>query len=156
MLTVLSLCDRTANMLKPWHDAGHACIAVDLNPMKVDDGIHRMQSDVRLLTAVPCDFVFAFPPCTHTAVSGARWFKAKGPRAAAEAFSILAACIDICEKARVGWMIENPVSTFSTYWRKPELHVSSLAVRRQLHQEDLSLDWRQLHHARANSGGAAG
>jgi hypothetical protein len=64
--------------------------------------------------------IFAFPPCTHTAVSGARWFKAKGPAAAAEAFSVLAGCLKIIHDAGCPGMIENPVSTFSTYWRKPD------------------------------------
>jgi len=67
------------------------------------------------------EMIFAFPPCTNTAVSGARWFKEKGPRAAALSFRILADCLDIIEKFEdVPYMVENPVSTYSTYWRKPD------------------------------------
>lgn len=63
---------------------------------------------------------FAFPPCTNTAVSGARWFKDKGLDGLLEALTILNACKKILESTGAPWMIENPVSTFSTYWRKPD------------------------------------
>ncbi|WP_193376983.1 hypothetical protein [Frigoriglobus tundricola] len=65
-------------------------------------------------------FVFAFPPCTHLAVSGARWFKDKGLNALADALHIVASCNRICEAGNAPFLIENPVSTLSTYWRKPD------------------------------------
>jgi hypothetical protein len=64
--------------------------------------------------------VFAFPPCTHLAVSGARWFKAKGLSALIEALTIVNACRELCESSGVPYLIENPVSTLSTYWREPD------------------------------------
>lgn len=35
-------------------------------------------------------FVTAFPPCTHLAVSGARWFKGKGLRKLADSIHMFA------------------------------------------------------------------
>lgn len=120
--TVLSLCDRTGNMVRPWAEAGYRCICVDMQPHDDEPNIEHVVADVRDYLPPLADYaiVFAFPPCTHTAVSGARWFKSKGPRAAVEAFSVLDACRRICEWSGTSWMIENPVSTFSTYWRKPD------------------------------------
>ena len=65
-------------------------------------------------------FVFAFPPCTHLAVSGARWFQGKGLRALAESIEMFAVAAEICEASGAPYMIENPVSTISSYWRKPD------------------------------------
>ncbi len=62
------------------------------------------------------DMMIAFPPCTHLAVSGARWFETKQveQRKAIWFFKELAdAPIPrIC--------IENPVGIMSTLWRKPD------------------------------------
>jgi hypothetical protein len=61
--------------------------------------------------------VIAFPPCTHLASSGARWFPAKradGRQAAAIAFFLLFTKLD-CP-----WAIENPVGIMSTKYRKPD------------------------------------
>ena len=64
------------------------------------------------------DMMVAFPPCTHLAVSGARWFKEKradGRQQAALAFvrMLMDAPID-----RIA--IENPVSIISSHIRKPD------------------------------------
>ena len=120
---ILSYCDKSGNMVLPWAEAGYKCICVDLQKSESQhENIKHVQADVKnyLPPLETYEFFFAFPPCTHTAVSGARWFKSKGPGAAVEAFEILAACIKIADWIKCPWMIENPVSTFSTYWRKPD------------------------------------
>lgn len=124
---VLSLCDRTANALQPWASAGYECWAVDIQHSK---GVGSLECGVRL---VGCDvtkfcpplnrriaFVSAFPPCTHLASSGARWFKEKGLDHLADAIAIVAACNRICEASGSPFYIENPTGTLSTYWRKPD------------------------------------
>jgi len=62
------------------------------------------------------DLMIAHPPCTHLAVSGARWFKQKQKeqRESIEFFmSLVNAPINkIC--------IENPISIMSTKYRKPD------------------------------------
>jgi hypothetical protein len=126
--TVLSLCDRTGNMVKPWVDAGYGAITVDTQPGANLRNVPRThwQKDVRELVGKigwnPC-VVFAFPPCTHFAVSGARWFKGKGLDVLIEALEIVNACRKICEASGAPWMLENPVGTLSTitesYWQAP-------------------------------------
>jgi hypothetical protein len=125
--TVISLCDRTGNMVAPWLAAGYRAITVDLQspPNVLHSRRHHLVSDVRRVTMA--DFaghdiaaMFAFPPCTHLAVSGARWFQSKGMGALIEALEIVEACRNLCEASGAPYMIENPVSTLSTYWRKPD------------------------------------
>lgn len=65
------------------------------------------------------DMLIAHPPCTHLAVSGARWFaEGKKPlslRKEAADFFLKFAEADIPKIA-----IENPVSVMSTIYRKPD------------------------------------
>lgn len=123
-MNVLSLCDRTGVMVRPWAEAGHKCYIVDVQhkSRKLDDGIYAVGGDVRSFNAESYEpgIVFAFPPCTHLAVSGARWFRDKGLKPLIEALEIVEACRVICEEANAPWMIENPVSVLSTYWRPPD------------------------------------
>ena len=72
-------------------------------------------------------FISCYPPCDSLAVSGARWFKGKGLRSLADSVHMFATAADFCEFFQtdgeyppVPYYIENPVSTISTYWRKPD------------------------------------
>lgn len=125
MSVVLSLCDRTATMVRPWADAGHECWVVDIQHEgdKVRDGVRYIGADIRSwLPPYGTDYaiVFAFPLCTHLAVSGARWFKGKGLGRFSEAIELVERCNAICEAVGAPYMIENPVSTLSSYWRAPD------------------------------------
>jgi hypothetical protein len=121
---VLSLCDRTGIMLEPWAKAGFDCIAVDLQHKGSTKrrGINFVGADVRYWLPPPRRYaiVFAFPPCTNVAVSGARWFQEKGINGLTESLEVFESCRRICEWSEAPWMIENPVSTLSSYWRKPD------------------------------------
>lgn len=122
---VLSLCDRTGNMVQPWLDAGYQAVTVDLQESATaHPARHHFVADVTrwrypLRFGQPA-IVFAFPPCTDLAVSGARWFRGKGMGALIKALTIVDACREICETSGAPWMLENPVSTLATYWRKPD------------------------------------
>ena len=120
---VLSLCDRTGNMVRPWAEAGYTCMTVDLQrPAEVMPNVMPVQTDVCSFLPPRTKYaaVFAFPPCTHLAVSGARWFKEKGLHGLADALKTVEACARICEWSGARWMLENPVSTLASYWRKPD------------------------------------
>jgi hypothetical protein len=86
---VVSLCDLTGNMLRPWAEAGYECWAIDIQHSirktrteRVGAGaIHFAWGDVRTYRkpfAGQPAFVIVQTPCTHTAVSGARDFATKG------------------------------------------------------------------------------
>lgn len=65
---------------------------------------------------VPWDLMIAHPPCTHLAVSGARWFKER-QKEQAEALAFVRALMD-APVPRIA--IENPVSVISTRIRRPD------------------------------------
>lgn len=121
-MRVLALCNRTRNMVRPWLEAGHEAVTVDMQPADVDEpGRTHIVADVREFRPEGrFDMVFAFPPCTHLAVSGARWFRDKGLPKLIEALQIVNACREICEDLGAPYMIENPVGTLKTYWRDPD------------------------------------
>lgn len=123
---VLSLCDRTGNMVQPWLEVGYDAITVDLQPAENPHPNRRhIIADVTDLSAEFADgedacIVFAFPPCTDLASSGARWFKDKGLDALISALQVVSACKRIAEFSHAPWMLENPVGTLSSRWREPD------------------------------------
>ena len=128
----LSLFDKTGAMMQPWVEGGRMVLLVDIQHppgLHTDDGIvWRYGCDLRSGFRIPdglpsyagVDFVAAFPPCDHLAVSGARWFKGKGLRKLALSVDLFATAAEVCEAIGAPYQIENPVSTISTYWRKPD------------------------------------
>lgn len=137
-MIAVSLFDYTGNMLRPWLDAGYECHIFDIQhppggpTMKNGMHCHGMDlsksSDIlhalSYITGVrgePIEFISCFPPCTHLAVSGARWFRGKGLRALQESISYFATCVEVVgEVDACPFLIENPMSTISTYWREPD------------------------------------
>src|SRR5688572_16430089 len=122
---IISLFDFTGNMVIPWAEAGFLCYCVDLkHPMgKHREGnIVRVGADVRewLPPYAAVKMLFAFPPCTHVAVSGARWFQDKGLGSLVQALQLFDAVVRLAEWTEAPYLIENPVSTVSSYWRKPD------------------------------------
>lgn len=133
---VVSLFDYTGIMVEPWRKAGYLCVIVDLQH---PEGWHINHNIPRLLR-VGCDLrngfpawpnagtfsndnvamVIGFPECTNVAVSGAKHFLKKGPRALALSLDLFATCREFGELTGAPYMIENPVSTFSTYIGKPD------------------------------------
>jgi hypothetical protein len=125
---VLSLCDRTGIMVRPWAEAGFECWCVDTQHTPGSRrrsgrlNIINIGADVRswLPPRVNYAIAFAFPPCTHLASSGARWFRPKGLRALLDGLELVERCRGVCEWLSCPWMLENPVGTLSTYWRRPD------------------------------------
>lgn len=122
---VIGLFDYTCNMVAPWAAAGFLCYCVDLqHPVGEarQENIVRVGADVRewLPPYAPVKILFAFPPCTDVAVSGARWFKDKGLGALIRALQNFDAAVRLAEWTQAPYLIENPVSMVSSYWRKPD------------------------------------
>ena len=120
---VLSIFDHTGNAVRPWVEAGHEAWCVDLlNENGEQDGIRSVKADLRHWRP-PCREIaicMAWPPCTHLAISGRRWFRGKGLFALAESIELFAHAVAICEATGAPYLIENPVGTISTYWRPPD------------------------------------
>ena len=113
-------------MAKPWAEAGVTCYLVDVQhtPGESREGNYVCVGADARYWRVPCGiepiFFAAFPPCTHLAVSGARWFKGKGLRKLAESIELFAIAADMAEWSGAPYIIENPVSVVSSHWRKPD------------------------------------
>ena len=98
---IISLCDKTGNMVKPWAEAGFTCYCVDIQHSirrdRVEGNIRFVWGDARSWT--PPDeirgriaMLFAFPPCTHLSSSGARDHLKKGGYMLADALQIFDSC----------------------------------------------------------------
>jgi site-specific DNA-cytosine methylase len=113
-LRVLVACEFSGHVRDCFAAAGHDAWSCDLLPSE-GPGNH-VQGDVRQILADGWDLMIAHPPCTHLAVSGARWFKDKqAEQAAAIQFvkDLLAAPIPHIA-------LENPVSVISSLIRRPD------------------------------------
>lgn len=123
---VVSLCDRTGNMVRPWAEAGYQCWCIDLQNTqrrRLEQNILFFSSDVMFWEFPAHCFpliLFAFPPCTDLAASGARWWKGKGLTSLAAAIGLVGRCAELAEKSNAPWMIENPIGALSTHWRRPD------------------------------------
>lgn len=124
---IISLCDRTGVMVKPWANAGYPCLCLDLQHSirndRVEGNITFRWADIRSVTPAELPtptLIFAFPPCTNLSVSGARDFKRKGLRGLIDALEVVEACRRLCEWFKCPWMLENPVSRLASCWRQPD------------------------------------
>jgi hypothetical protein len=75
MMRVLVACEYSGTVRDAFIRAGHDALSCDLLPSDAP-GPHY-QGDVRDILSDGWDLMIAHPPCTHLAVSGARWFKDK-------------------------------------------------------------------------------
>jgi len=126
---MLSFFDYTTVMAKPWARAGYLCYCIDLqhpageHPDPEDQNIIRVGADIHhWLPPRQHEIVFAafFPPCTDLAVSGARWMRDKGIGKLHQAVGLFFRSQQLAELLKCPYLIENPVSTISTYWREPD------------------------------------
>jgi len=129
MSTVVALYSKTDAIVRPWVDAGYSAVLVDLQHPEgehTEKGITRIGADMLewvpplWLARSPVRMTFAFPPCDHLAVSGARWFAGKGLGKLAHSIRLFERAAFWCEWFGAPYLIENPVSTISSYWRKPD------------------------------------
>jgi hypothetical protein len=113
-MKVLIACEFSGIVREAFISHGHNAISCDLLPSE-QPGPHY-QGDVFDIINDGFELMIAHPPCTHLAVSGARWFKDKViEQADAISFFIKLASANI---ERV--CVENPVSIMSTKYRKPD------------------------------------
>lgn len=113
-MKVLVACEYSGTVRDAFIRAGHDAWSCDLLPTETP-GPHY-QCDALEVLDMGWDLMIAHPPCTHLAVSGARWFKdKKDEQALALDFVRLLLQAPIRRIA-----IENPVSVISTRIRKPD------------------------------------
>ena len=113
-LRVLVACEFSGAVRDAFTAQGHRAASCDILPSETL-GEHY-QKDVREILDLGWDLMIAHPPCTHLAVSGARWFKDKKAEQA-QALEFVRLLLD-APIERIA--IENPVSIISSRIRKPD------------------------------------
>ncbi len=117
-MRVLIACEFSGIVRDAFAAHGHYAMSCDLLPSETP-GQHS-QADVRdwLEGGFGWDWhlMIAFPPCTHLAASGARWWKDKEPEQY-EAICFVAA-LAAAPIPRIA--IENPIGALSRRWRPPD------------------------------------
>lgn len=116
-MKVLVACEYSGRVREAFRALGHDAWSCDLEPAE-DNSPYHIQGDVFSIIKQGWDLMVAHPPCTHLAVSGARYFAAKradGRQQDALAFVQALMDADIPMIA-----IENPVSIISSHIRKPD------------------------------------
>ena len=113
-MRVLVACEYSGAVRDAFTARGHEALSCDLLPSDTP-GSHY-QGDVRDVLGMGWDLMVAHPPCTHLAVSGARWFKHKQAEQA-EALDFVRLLLD-APIPRIA--LENPISVISSRIRKPD------------------------------------
>lgn len=112
-MRVLIACEYSGTVRDAFIAAGHDALSCDL--LETERPGPHYQGDVRDVLNDDWDMLIAHPPCTHLAVSGARWFKNKQQEQAdALAFVRLLLGAPIPRIA-----LENPVSVISSRIARP-------------------------------------
>lgn len=117
-MKILVACEESQAVTIELRSLGHEAYSCDIEPCSGGHPEWHLQQDVIPLLTQKWDMILAFPPCTHLAASGARWFatkRADGRQQAAIDFFMRFANAD-CPKIA----IENPVGIMSTVWKKPD------------------------------------
>lgn len=113
-MRVLVGCEYSGIVRSAFALLGHDAWSCDILPTE-KPGNH-FQCDVREVLNMNWDIAIFHPPCTHLAVSGARWFKEKQTEQA-EALEFVRLLMD----APIEYIaIENPISIISSRIRKPD------------------------------------
>ena len=133
-MNVLVACEESQRVCIAFRERGHNAFSCDIEPCSGGHPEwHIMQDVIPLLDGVcsfktmdgidhsigwKWDLIVAFPPCTHLAVSGARYFEQKrkdGRQQQGIDFFMEFTKAD-CDKIA----IENPIGIMSTHYRKPD------------------------------------
>lgn len=113
-MRVLVACEFSGKVRDAFIRKGHDAISCDLIQSETD-GPHYL-GDVRDILKENWDLIIAFPPCTHLARSGARWWKNRREEQQ-QALDFVRELMNApCEKI----CIENPIGAISTNIRKPD------------------------------------
>jgi site-specific DNA-cytosine methylase len=114
-MRVLVACEFSATVRDAFRARDHDAWSCDLLPCEGNPAWHY-QGDVADIIDDGWDMMIAHPPCTHLAVSGARWFRDKLPQQEV-ALAFVRALLD-APIPRIA--LENPVSIISSRIRKPD------------------------------------
>lgn len=77
-MMVLVACEESQIVCKEFRKIGHEAYSCDIQECSGGHPEWHIQDDaIKVAYSGEWDLMVSFPPCTHLAVSGARWFKYK-------------------------------------------------------------------------------
>ena len=120
-MKVLVACEESQIVTKEFRDKGHDAYSCDILPTSGTHWGWHIQGNVSQILNDDWDLIIAFPPCTHLAASGAKWFKEKREDGRQQqGIDFFMKFTDLkCPKV----CIENPVGIMSTIYRKPDQYI---------------------------------
>jgi site-specific DNA-cytosine methylase len=113
-MKVLVACEYSGRVRDAFTKLGHDATSCDL--LDTDTPGKHYKGDVLDIINDGWDLMIAHPPCTHLAVSGARWFKEKA-KEQEEALEFVRVLLN-APIERIA--LENPISVISSKIRKPD------------------------------------
>lgn len=118
MKKVLIACEESQAVTIQFRRLGIEAFSCDVESCSGGHPEWHIQDDVIPLLKQDWSLIIAFPPCTHLACSGARWFvqKRKDGRQQQGIDFFMQFVNAKCPKVA----IENPIGIMSTLWRKPD------------------------------------
>lgn len=133
-MKVLVACEESQEVCKAFRERGHEAYSADLQDCSggrpewhiMGDCLPLLDGDCNFFTRGGCwvhidgnwDLIIAHPPCTHLAVSGARWFPEKQRDFRQQKAVVLFMQMMLANAPRVA--VENPVGIMSNCYRKPD------------------------------------
>lgn len=118
VMKILVACEESQAVTKELRKLGHQAFSCDILSCSGGHPEWHIQGDVIKELDKNWDMIIAFPPCTHLASSGARWFKEKqkdGRQQSAVDFFMRIVNANATKIA-----IENPIGIMSSKYRKPD------------------------------------
>ena len=117
-MRVLIACEFSGVSRRAFQKLGHDVWSADFEPSDDNSPRHYQGDCFDLIADGGWDLMIAHPPCTHLAVSGARYFeKKRSSGVQQEALRFVQALLDV-DVPRIA--LENPISIISTHIRKPD------------------------------------
>lgn len=117
-MNILVACEFSGIVRNEFDKLGHNAWSCDLLPTEIKGNHYQGYLEDFIQIYRQWDLIIAHPPCTHLAVSGARYFERKrkdGTQQKAIDFFMMIVNLN-CERI----CIENPIGIMSTVWRKPD------------------------------------
>lgn len=118
-MRVLCACEESQAVTVLLRRGGVEAYSCDLVPTSGKHPEWHIQADALEVIKMQWDMVLAFPPCTHIAVSGARWFEKK--RRDGRQYMGIGLFLAFTALDHVPMVaIENPIGIMSEIYRKPD------------------------------------
>lgn len=132
-MKVLIACEESQEVCKAFRALGHEAYSCDIqepsgghpewhilgDALKAIEGGRLTTMDGQTHEVGRWDLLIAHPPCTHLAVSGARWFK-NGVKPLSWKYEAAAFFLKFAEADVERIAIENPICVMSSLYRKPD------------------------------------